>query len=61
MEEVAKLLGISRPKRNVVTPDFDDMEPAELDALLDEAESRGLIGPGDYRQGMLVDVTTSEK
>ena len=61
MEEVAKLLGISRPKRSVVTPDFDDMEPAELDALLDEAESRGLIGPGDYRQGMLVDVTTSEK
>jgi phage terminase small subunit len=48
MEEVTRLLGLARPKRNVVTPDFDAEDDDVIDAILDEAESRGLIGPDDY-------------
>ena len=55
MEEVAKLLGLTGSRRTIPLPNFDGMEDGILDALLDEAEGRGLIGPGDYRD--LVDVT----
>ena len=61
MEEVARLLGLTRPKRAVVTPNFDDEDEDVLDAILDEAESRGLIGPGDYRHGKVVDAAPDEK
>ena len=60
MEEVAKLLGMA-PRRHIATPNFDDMEAPELDALLDEAETRGLISPGDYRSGQVIDAESSKK
>lgn len=57
MEKFEVLVGMVRPRRPLRDFNMDDLSNDELDAMLDEARSRGLLSEDEISQGKLIDAT----
>lgn len=57
LEKLEQHLGLLKPRRGVKVVNFDDIEDDELDALLSEARSRGLLREEEVPSRKMVDIT----
>jgi phage terminase small subunit len=59
MDKFEQLTGMIKPRRTKFGFNLDEINGEELDALLDEARSRGLLSDDEIARGRLIDATPS--
>lgn len=60
MDKFEQLTGMIKPRRMKFGFNLDELNAEELDALLDEARSRGLLSDDEITRGQLIDATPSQ-